>query len=285
MRNTIIGGVAGITIGVFAAKWLGQPSAPPSPEPTMEIAATTNATSNTAKATNEKPSEQQLLLMAINELNLTTEELESAKANLSRMERKAKRYDWLRDNGLQGSHSMSFDERTFEPRQKLLDFLGLDENEAEAMKRASTVALDDVRRWENENAVLKEESETNRVYEISGLPESYKQAFIAELGTVLHEEDVQLLLPSLHGIFPGEEIKRVVSASIITAEDYAEQLKHRGGRSYGAPSDMIKISVEKMNAEGRRMGTRSSVMGLNHLSPSGFHTRWDHLFNLDSFSQ
>jgi hypothetical protein len=73
----------------------------------------------------ERTMEKDLLLQAIHELDLTTAELAEATARIKRMELKAKRYDWLKKNGIQ-DYSLSFRQDTFQPSPKLLEFLGLD---------------------------------------------------------------------------------------------------------------------------------------------------------------
>lgn len=226
--------------------------------------------------------EKDLLLQAIHELDLTTAELETATARIERMELKAKRYDWLKNNGIQ-DHSLSFQRDTFKPSAKLLEFLGLDETDSQVVIGIAETARVAVEEWEAGCAECVEDTSTNCVYEIPPIPENYKQAFIQSLKTVLHPDDVDLLSLSLNNLYSPLQENRKVSLTFVSKEEYTEQQEARRKKSYGTPSDKLKIEVVRFDESGRRRGSSSSTGTIGQ----SFHfgKRWDHLFTLDNFSE
>jgi len=287
MKQTLFMGLGvGICMGMaigFSIK--PEESQEPIQQSLTEIPKTNAVTA--VDSTKAMPSEQELLLLAIEELNLTTTELEEAKRNMLRMERKARRYDWLRDNGLHGNRSMSFDKNSFEPQQKLIDFLGLNEHEISNFKQLSEKTRASTLAWESEHAVCTEDSHTNCTFEVSALPDSFREDYVAHLGELLHEEDVQLLGPAIDEMFSDYSHKRTVSASLIPAEVYAETMRQRGRNVTWEPQDMIKIREQKFDEKGNKRGSSSSTFSMkqNSLTHNHLYKRWNHLFDLESFAE
>ncbi len=221
------------------------------------------------------------------ELAELRQELEEAEAFIRQLQRKASRYDWLRDNGLHADRSMSFNQDSFDPPQKMLDFLGLNEQEAEAMKQVSKRAFEAVRAWEMENAVCVADTATNCVYEMQAAPETLKQDFISDLSALLHEEDLQLLEPAINALYENAEMKQSVAVTFISAEDYAAQRAMQGHTGQLMQSDMVMLKVEQFDESGDSRGSTSSTFGLNEstLQYQWMYKRWNHLFDLDSSAQ
>lgn len=287
MKQTLFMGMAmGICMGIALGVSI-KPSQKSESVPSAVAEASDPTEGATVPPTNARPSEKELLLMAIEELNLTTAELETAKNNIMRMERKARRYDWLRDNGLHGDRSMSFNRTDFGPSQKLIEFLSLDEPESEQLKQLCEDTYTAATAWEQENAVCTEDTHTNCIYEIAPLPDSFREGYVAQLGEVLHEEDIQLLGPAIDDVFHSYGNKRIVSATFIPAEEYAASMKRRGQKMYGEPSDKIRIKVQRLDEHGNKRGSSSSTFSADRLSSTHNETlkRWNHLFDLGSFAE
>ena len=273
----------GLTVGVLAGKLTGRPAEKERVETVPAPVETVKQDADSAAPTNSQTREQQLLLMAIHELDLTSSELEEARARIQRMERKAKRYDWLRDNGLHGNYAMRIDQETFKPTKELLDFLGLDEEDADTFNRFAEESFDAVRSWETDNAVCTTDNATNCVYEIGPLPDSFKQDYIAQLGSLLHPEDLQLIQPSISDLFDQYSGKREVSATFVSSDDYAELMTRRGTPGGFIESDMINISIHQFSKNGHSRGSRSSWTAISPGHPllkNPFVQRWSHLFDM-----
>ena len=96
MKKTVflflsIGLLGGFAIGHASKSTPAAEPAPQPPTPTVEPQQT--AKPESARPTHSK--EQALLLQAINELDLTTTELEDTLAYIQKLERNTKRYNWL----------------------------------------------------------------------------------------------------------------------------------------------------------------------------------------------
>lgn len=221
--------------------------------------------------------EKDLLLQAIHELDLTTAELADATARIKRMELKAKRYDWLKNNGIR-DYSLSFNQYSFQPSPKLLEFLGLDKTDSEAVMGIAETARGEIKKWESDQAVCIQETATNCVYEIPPVPESYKEAFRKSLESILHPDDVELLSYSIDQIYDRLQ-QRKVSIAFASTEWHKSFLYGVNG----SPPDRISIEEEWLDESGRNRGSSSST------GPFGQSTylneQWGHLFTLDNFSQ
>ncbi|WP_372794738.1 hypothetical protein [Pontiella sp.] len=282
-----IGLGTGMIIGLAAGFSIHPPDSP-DPEPAALPASVPVPAAESAAPSPARSKEQELLLLAIEELDLTTAELEDARSRILRMERKARRYDWLRDNGLHGDYSMSFSKDTFEPQQKLIDFLGLDEAETAAFKQLCADTHDAVAAWELEHAVCTEDSSTNCTYEIDLLPDAFRSTYVAGLSALLHEEDVQLLTPAIEDMFSDYDNRQVVSATLIPADAYQEYLQKRGHKmEHWEPRDMIKIQVQRLDENGNKRGSSSSTFSTNpvHLEHNQMYKRWNHLFDFGALNE
>lgn len=226
--------------------------------------------------------EQELLLQSIELLDQTTAELEAARNRLGRFERVAKRYDWLKQNGVQ-THSLSFDESTFEPRPHLMEFLDLNETEAERFSSMSTKALTEVQAWEQSHARCTIDNATNCVYEITPLPVEFKDNFLNELGKFLPSDDVEFLNTIVDKLYDPLAGKREVSLTFIDKDVYAEKHLAQNPNSHPPDSDMMTLMVKRYDEDGNSRGSWSSTFGADNVQ--WMESRWAHLFTFSGDSE
>ncbi len=218
MKKTALLFLAGGLIGGFAIGHASK-STPPPPAPEPEQPAEAKPIRPT------QSTEQELLLQAIHELDLTTAELDDALQYIDKLERNTQRYNWLMDywkeKGFGQSYQMGFlSHKQFKPSDDLVEFFGWDEEQVEEMTRIGQVTATSIKSWESENSVCIEDSEDKLVYEIAAIPEETIGQYLQSMEAILDPDDMELLSSKLEKQFEGVLQDRILTMTIGPAPAY-----------------------------------------------------------------
>ncbi len=141
------------------------------------------------KIDEEESREKELLIQAIEELNLTTAELEEAQRQLNAQAESVRRFNWLMDkwsaNEFGNLNRLNMGFSSFTPDKGLSEFFGWDEATVSAMNKIGESMTVSVKKWESEHAVYVETEEDKLVYELPVAPEAFKEGYLREMAEIL----------------------------------------------------------------------------------------------------
>ena len=294
----VIGGVfAGILIGYFAQIHRVTPAetpkkSPPTPEVTKQIKTDGNK-------------EKILLLQAIQELDLTSAELENAQAYIKKLERNTARYNWLVDywknNELDGFGimGMGFDQNGFTPSDSAIKFFGWDKETVNQIKNIGEKAWTASINWEKQTAKKISASEDKIVFEIPPLDPSIKQEYLQSITTLIGEEDMALLADNLEQEFDTLQSQRQVEFSVSSSpisfissggDGNMPPDMQNSPPEFGKPflfdqmQDALTdpntkwIHIKETSTQGNSSGITMSIGTQNPSDPNSLK-RWEHLFD------
>ena len=200
-----IGLISGLAIGRIS-----KPTPPlPEPEPPAEP----------KPVRTNSPKEQELLLQAIHELDLTTGELDDALQYIQKLERNTQRYNWLMDywkeKGFGTSYRMNFSSHNdFKPSDDIVAYFGWNEEQVAEMTQIGEVTATAIKDWEGEHSVLIEDSEKKLVYEIAAIPEETIGQYLQSMEDILDPDDMELLSSMFEKQFQDPLQDRILTMTI-----------------------------------------------------------------------
>jgi len=145
--------------------------------------------------------ERELLLHAIENLNLKGADLKRAQAYIKKLERNIKRYNWViaywKKNGFNtfAIRDINFLYEEFYPDRSTIEFFGWDEETVSQIKEIAKESLKKVKDFEKQNAVRIETGDGTVVYNIPALPGTMKEHYIKSLEGVIGKDNVRVLSP------------------------------------------------------------------------------------------
>lgn len=270
-----VGMLAGFGTG-YALK--GQRAAEDSPEPAAQIEPEPRI--EPALAPRVATEEKELLLQAIEELDLTTTELESAKDYIRKLERNTQRYNWLMDywkeKGFGTSHRMNLSSyNSFKPTDEISDFFGWNEEQVKQLSKAGKQAKQAIKDWERDHSTCIEETENKLVYQIEAIPQTIVDQYKQTVYGIIDTDDYELLATKLDKNFDGPIRNRTATLTIGPAP---ENMHH--SLAYGPDKDCMIIKIEPEKDEnGHRTGMHTSYMPytLGKTIPQ----QYNHIFQLE----
>jgi hypothetical protein len=204
-------------VGLLIGGVLGFSFHNPTPDPparslTIEVQEPLVATNALSEETDHL--EQELLLQAIEELNLTTAELDLARAQLKAQEGSLRRYDWLMEqwakNGFGNTHS-NFHWNKFRPSKGVAAFFGWDDELVGEIESVAATTTLSVKEWESANAVYVDTEEGKLVYELPAAPNTFKESYLQAMEALLPPEDYALLASKFEAQFESLSGEREIS--------------------------------------------------------------------------
>ena len=229
--------------------------------------AAANHEGGTVHPVNEGPKDPQKLTEALQtEINRLKLELESTghahpqnelveQSGTSTAERYSRLVEHLKKNDL---YKLRFDE-DLQPTEFMVEFLGLNDYQANRLKAVCKQAFNELADFESQNAVVLDQTENMLSYEIPALPEEYIVKFTQSLGSVIHEDDLELVSAIALRNLKKSATKKVVTFQINTKENGQEN---------------FTLKVEYGN---RSTNSTSGSYRGSHQLP----VRWRHLFQID----
>jgi hypothetical protein len=232
--------------------------------------------------TNEVPSkasvrETELLLQAIEELDITVAELEEAQAQLKAQEESVRRYNWLmdlmEDKGFSQLHMLSLSWNSFQPNKQLMEFFGWDEERLDTINEVAGKTDSALKAWETDQALYVESEEDELIYEIPPVPEQLKQQYLADMSELIPEEDFAVLKSQLEKKFEGIERRRQVKLTIGPAA-FAHS---------GEPDEQYMIiSTTYPDGHPSFHGSKGPTSYMSYQEGRTIPRQWNHIFNLEA---
>jgi hypothetical protein len=248
----------------------------PTPPLAIEISESLVATNAISEETDHR--EQELLLQAIEELNLTTAELDQARAQLKAQEGNLRRYDWLMEqwteNGF-GSMHRNFHWNNFRPSEGVASFFGWDEELVGEINNVAVTTAHSVKEWEGANAVYVETEEDKLVYELPAAPDSFKETYLQAMAELLPPEDYALLTSKFEAQFKSLSGEREISLYVGPAPT--------GGpfvTSDQLDQEWMTVEVKSKNESFPGYFPTSSSM-MPYEEGRTIPREWNHIFNLE----
>ncbi len=263
-----IGLIGGLAIG-HISKPAPQPTAP-EPEKPAE-----------PKPTHPNPPrEQELLLQAIHELDLTTTELDDALQYIDKLERNTHRYNWLMDywkeKGFGASYQMRFKSHDdLKPSDEIVNFFGWSEEQVGAMGEIGKETAEAIKNWESKHAVCIEDSEDKLVYEIAAVPEETIGQYLQSMEDILDPDDMELLSSKLEKQFKGPLQDRILTITIGSAP------AHMHFSSNNDPDQEYMTIQMKPKDDGSPFTGGFSTSVMPYKPGSLFPHRWNHVFKME----
>ncbi|RKX46576.1 MAG: hypothetical protein DRP64_02990 [Verrucomicrobia bacterium] len=229
-----------------------------------------------------RPREQELLLQAIQELDLTTAELEDAIQYIKKLERNTQRYNWLmgywKEKGFGTSYQMKFGnymDFSLTPSTDLVEFFGWNEEQVSQMAKIGRETVASIKHWESSHAVLVEESEDKKVYDIQPSPDEVTDLYLRSMETIVGSEDMELLSSKLEKQFAGIDQTRTVTLEIVPSP---AQMNFSSDPDPDAKS--LKILVQVRN-DPFWLNTGTSAMFMPYTPGETISERWNHVFQME----
>lgn len=227
-----------------------------------------------------RPQERELLLQAIQELDLTAAELDEANAYIQKLERNTKRYDWLmgywKEKGFGATYSLninSFD--GFAPREDLVAFFGWNDEQVEQIKQAGQRTSEATKTWESDHSVCIEDSAEKLVYEIEGVPPEISKTYLQAMAEIIDPDDFALLESSMEDQFESKSQARIATLTIGPAPEYmAHFTNHDPGQEY------MHIRIDPKEKNQRLPGSGTSYFSQPY-TPGVAPFQWNHVFKME----
>lgn len=232
----IIGGLCGGLIG-FSIR----PAAHAGGNEQAETEAQEPSAASTAVSTNAQPVEKELLLLAIDELNLTSAELGEAQEYIAKLERGARRYNWLTDYWKEHGTSRSWElqiSHKSDPRNEFIEFMGWDEQTAQTVKALGQDTNRRIKEWETANAAKVESDDPDVIwsYELPAMPEQFGEDYLFSMQDFLADDDYALISRNLEKPFENLTNPRTITMTYTDAP---------AGISAFADSDQQWVRIEE----------------------------------------
>lgn len=267
--------VGGFAIGHGSksnTKPIAQPSAP-APE--------SESPADSESPNQERARERELLLLAIDELDLTTAELVEAQEYIHKLERNTKRYNWLvdywKEKGFGTSHRMSFrSHNQFKPSDDLVGFFGWDEEQVAQLAQAGKEVDAAIKAIESEQAVCIEDSDKKLVYEIPAVPEELKKRYMQSMEAILGPDDMVLLSSNLEKQFEPSSAKRTLTLTIGPPPDHISM-----HNTVVPDQEWMKVMVEHKTGESSPFGGGTSTSFQSYTPGKTISFNWNHVFKME----
>jgi hypothetical protein len=224
--------------------------------------------------------EQELLLQAIQELDLTSAELAGAQTYIRTLERNTQRYNWLMDywkeKGFGTSHRMNFSSyNSFKPTDEISEFFGWNEEQVKQLGKAGKQAKQAIKDWERDHSTCIEEAENKLVYQIEAMPQTIVDQYKQTVSEIIDTDDYELLATKLDKNFDGPIRNRTATLTIGPAP---ENMHH--SPAYGPDKDCMIIKIEPEKDEnGHRTGMHTSYMP--YTLGKTIPRQYNHIFQLE----
>jgi hypothetical protein len=268
-------------VGLLIGGVLGFSFHNPTPDPparslTIEVQEPLVATNALSEETDHL--EQELLLQAIEELNLTTAELDLARAQLKAQEGSLRRYDWLMEqwakNGFGNTHS-NFRWNNFRPSEGVAEFFDWDDELVGEINNVAVTTALSVKEWESANAVYVETEEDKLVYELPAAPDTFKDSYLQAMADLLPPDDYALLVSKFEAQFKSLSGEREISLYV-------------GPSPTGSPfvtsdqfdQEWMIVEVKSKNESFPGYSPTSSSM-MPYEEGRTIPREWNHIFNLE----
>lgn len=270
----VAGLVGGYAIG-YMSKSQPMPVLVMEPEPPIHEVEI--ETPEAAPTPSGRPTEQELLLMAIDEFGLLSEELDDARSYIHKLERNNKRYnrlvDYWKENGFGSSYRMNFGHgRNKKPSDELIKFFGWDKEQVDRMSEAGKSTGGQIKNWESDHSVCIEDSEDRLVYEIEPIPQGVRDDYLEAMATIIDPDDMELISSKLAKQFETKQVKRTVTLTIDEAPSHMQHIsQYSSGKEY--------MIITERSAEEKGLGASTSYM--SYKPGKTIPHSWNHVFNME----
>lgn len=218
--------------------------------------------------------EQELLLQSIQELDLTTAELEDALNYIEKLERNTHRYNWLTDYwkeegfDLSNQVSMSFHHQ-FKPGNNMIEFFGWNEEQVAGITRIGKKVVEEIREWEAQQAVCIEDNENNKVFDIPAMPNEIVERYLNSLEGIIGPDDMEILSSKMESQFNGLLQDRTLTMRI-------------GPNMPGSDAEYMVLRTNPKNADTTLMSIPSNpTIMIPYIPGTTFPHRWDHVIRME----
>ncbi len=266
-------------LGGFAIGHVSKPKPAGSADP---VAPTANDPLAAAEPdTTPRLQERELLLQAIQELDLTAAELDEANAYIQKLERNTKRYDWLMDywkeKGLGNSHQLGIQSyNSYAPSKDLVAFFGWDGEQVKQVEQAGQRVSKAIKAWEGDHSVCIEDSAEKLVYEIEGVPPEISQTYLQAMAEIIDPDDFALLESSLEKQFESSSQARIATLTIGPAP---ERMAHFPNQDPGQEYMQIRIAPKEKNQRLPGIGTTTHIE--SYTPGKSVPRNWNHVFKME----
>lgn len=273
-----IGLLVGFGIGYATKK---QPPVMMALEPVVLEQAESQATTSAPPSPSQ---EQKLLLQSIEELNLTTAELEESLAQLEAQKKKVSRYDWLiarwNKKGFGNMHLFQqFGPNDFGPNSEMIGFFDWDAEQVAEMRQAGKKTAEAIKGWESQNAVYVDAGEDALTYEVPAIPGLIKQDYLATMKSLIPPEDMELVGSRLEKPFEQASKPRTVSLTIGSAP---ANLNGFGGSNNPNKEWMtVKVIIHNQDESQNLFPPAPAYTTMQpYIEGRTIPHQWNHIFNL-----
>ena len=236
--------------------------------------------------------EQELLLHAIENLNLKGADLKRAQAYIKKLERNIKRYNWViaywKKNGFNSNRRNGESIGPgFSPDPFSVGFFGWDEDMVDKIKNLRKRSLGRMKDFERQSAVRIESIPGEVVYDIPGFPETMKEDYVQALKEIVGKDDMDILSTTIkRGVKHWGENRRLTFSLTTPTGVLASNLKE------GVEMKTFSIMVENKDDDASwpfnikyNIPFRPDSPMFEYNSRSEYDTRWNHLLSWDLFEQ
>lgn len=273
-----LGIIAGFAIGYSVH---GMKSLPESHQPAPELTISPVEEPKEMESLPEKNREKELLLQAIQELDLTSADLEEAREYIRILERNTKRYNWLlshwQEKGLGSAYQLNFDNENMVPSEELIDFFGWDDETVSEIKRLGSELSEHAEKWETENATIEKVSPTSWVFHIPPMPIDFIDAYASGMSAILDPDDQKLLSSKLEGNCNRLLSTRHVGMEVVHSPEVLMS-PSRTPETEDYPHDADWLKIVEITESDLRPNNGFCLMTIPYPSEDTIPERWKHLY-------
>lgn len=267
--------------GGFAIGHVSKSNTKPAPQPLLAPDLEPEPLADSELPHPVKARERELLLLAINELDLTTAELEEAQAYIHKLERNTQRYnrlvDYWKEKGFGTAYAMALHSyNQFKPSDNLVKFFGWDEEQVAQMVQAGKNVDAAIKAIESEQAVCIEDADKKLVYEIPAVPEELGKQYMQSMETILGPDDMALLSTNMEKLFEPSSAKRTLTLTI------GPPPVHFSIHNTVVPDqEWMKVVVEQKKDESSLFGNGTSTSFQSYTPGQTIPHQWNHVFKME----